>query len=91
MNTRCGELVATDEPTVVAKPVLDSIVVENGQGDGRFSNSASTNKSDRNKVLSQIDYLFDQLITSEEGPRRQRRGFSRYARSKRKIVGIFVA
>ena len=69
MSGRGRELVATNESAVMAKPLLDPIVVENGQGDGRLANSTSTNEGDRNKVLSEIDYLFDQLVASEEGPR----------------------
>ena len=41
MGTRGGELVATNESTVVAKVLLDPIMVENGQGDGGLANSAS--------------------------------------------------
>ena len=84
---RGRELVTTDEATVVAKPLLDPIMVKNGQGDRRLADSASTDESDWNKVLSKIDYLLDQLATSEEGPRWQRRGFSGYARFKCKIMG----
>jgi hypothetical protein len=51
---------------VVAKPLLDPIVVENGQGDRRLPDSASTNQGDWNKVLGEIDYLLDQLVASEE-------------------------
>ena len=54
-----GELVATDESTVVAKVLLDPIVVENGQGDGSLTNSPGTDESDWNKVLGEIDYLPD--------------------------------
>jgi hypothetical protein len=59
MDARGRELITTNESTVIAKPLLDPIVVENGQGDGGLANSASTNESDRNKRLSEIDYLFD--------------------------------
>ena len=68
MATRGRELVATDEPTVIAKPLLDLIVVKNSQGDRGLANSSSTNESGRNKVLSEIDYLLDYLVASEEGP-----------------------
>ena len=60
-------MVTTDETTVVAKPLLDLIMVENGQGDRSFADSSSTNESDWNKVLSEIDYLLDQLVASEKG------------------------
>ena len=73
------------------KPLLDPIVVENGQGDGRLADSASTNEGDRNELLSEIDYLLDQLVASEESPRRQRRGFSGYATFKCKMMDPPVA
>ena len=38
MSARGGELIAADEPTVVSKPFLDAIVVEDSQSDGRFPN-----------------------------------------------------
>ena len=40
------ELVAADEPAVVAEPLLDSIMVENGQGDGGLPNPSDANESD---------------------------------------------
>jgi hypothetical protein len=86
MTARGRELITANEPTVMAKPLLDPIVVENGQGDRRLANSTSTDEGDWSKVLSEIDYLLDQLVASKEGPRWQRRGFSRYAAFKRKIV-----
>ena len=68
VGTRDGELVATDESTVVSEPLLDPVVVENGQGNGRLADSSGTNESDWDKVLGEIDYLLDQLVASEEGP-----------------------
>ena len=73
MRERGGEPVATDEPTVIAKTLLDAIVVEDNQGDARLANSASTDESDRSKVFCQTDDLLDQLTTSEMGPRWLRR------------------
>ena len=52
MNTRDSELIATDEPTIVTESLFDAIVVEDGQGDGRLSNSASTNESGWCEALS---------------------------------------
>ena len=75
----------------MAKPLLDPIVVENDQGDGRLADSASTNQSDWNKLLSEIDYPVDQLVASEEGSWGQRRGFSGYARFGCKMTGPSVA
>jgi len=91
MSTRGGELIATDEPTVITKSLLDLIVVDNSQGDGGLANSASTDESNWNQVLSEIDYLLDQLVASKKGPRGRGRAFPRFARSKYKILGPLVA
>ena len=53
------ELVAADEPAIVAEPLLDSIMVENGQGDGSLPNSPDADESDRTKVFGEIDCLLD--------------------------------
>jgi hypothetical protein len=66
-------LVTAEESTIVAKPLLDPVVMENGQGDGGFADSSSTNESDWNKLFSEINYLLDQLVASEECPREPRR------------------
>ena len=68
MTTRWRELIATDEPTVMAKSLLDPIVVKNSQGNGGFANPSSTNESDWSKILSEIDYLLNHLVAPEEGP-----------------------
>ena len=68
VRARWRELVTTNESTVMAKPLLDSIVVEDGQGDGRLADSPSTDEGDWSTVLGEIDYLLDQLVASEEGP-----------------------
>jgi len=68
MSTRGRELVTTNEPTVTAKSLLDPIVVESGQGNGGLTDPTSTNEGDWNKVLSEVDYFLNQLVTSEEGP-----------------------
>ena len=73
MRERGGEPVATDEPTVIAKTLLDAIVVEDNQGDARLANSASTDESDRSEDFCQTDDLLDQLTASEMGPRWLRR------------------
>ena len=36
----CGELITADEPTVVTKPLFDPVVMEGGQDDGCFPDSA---------------------------------------------------
>jgi len=82
-------LVTTDEATVVAKPLLDPIVVEDGQGDGCLADSASTDEGDWSEVLSEIDYLLDQLV-APKGSRWWRRGFSRYAKFKFKVISPWI-
>jgi hypothetical protein len=57
VGTGGWELVATDEPAVVAKPLLDSIVVENGQGDGGFPDPAGADESDWTKVFERDGLL----------------------------------
>ena len=76
MSTRGGELIAADEPAVVSKPLLDPVVVENGQGNGCLPDSPGTDESDRNEVLGEVDYILDQFVASKEGPRWGRREFS---------------
>ena len=80
MTTRRGELVATDESSMVAEPLFDPIVVENSQGNRSLADSAGTNECNWNDILGEIDDLFDQLVSSKEDPRGWRRGFSRDAR-----------
>ena len=74
---RDGELVATDESTVVSEPLLDPVVVENGQGNGRLADSSSTNEGDWDEVLGETSYLLNQFVASKEGPWWRRRKFSR--------------
>ena len=70
MRERSGELVAADESAVVAEALFDTIVVEDGESDGRLADSASTNESERSEVFRQTGELPDQLVSSEEVPRR---------------------
>jgi len=79
-----------DKPTVIAKSAFDAIVVEDGQSGGCLVSSASTNEGNWNEVLSEIDYLLDQLVASKEGPRWRGWGFPRYARFEYKIIGPLV-
>ena len=76
MSARYRELITTDKAAVVAKPVLDAIVVENSEGDGCFSDAPCTDESDGFKVFSKIDNLLDQFVSSETGGGRRRRRFS---------------
>jgi hypothetical protein len=77
MRTRSWELVATNEPAVLAKPLLDAIVVEDSESDG-CEGSGETND------------LFDQFIAPETGSRRRGRRLSRCARCKCKIRNSLV-
>ena len=84
-------MVATNEATIVSKPLLDPIIVENGQGDRRLADSAGTGKCDWINVLNEIDYFLDQLVATEKRPWWQRRGFSRYAGFRCEMMGPFMA
>ena len=71
------ELVAADESTLVTEPLPDTIVMEDGESDGSFSDPPWTNESNWSEVFSEINDFFDQLGTSEAGPRWRGRRFSR--------------
>ena len=87
----CGwELVAADKPTFVSELLLDAIVVEDGQSDGCFPNSAWTDESYWGEVFCEADDLVDQLATSETGPRRRGRWFSKYTRCECKVLDSLV-
>ena len=86
MATRCGELVATDEPTVVAKSLLNAIVMEHRQSDRCLPDSTNTNESNWDKVFRQPNNFIYQMVTSEAGSRRRGWGFSRHAKRKYEIL-----
>ena len=69
MSGRGWELVTSDEPTIVAKLLLDAMVMKNGQSDGCLADSTGTNESDRGEILCETNDLLDQVITPETGPR----------------------
>ena len=69
MSERGGELVAANEPAVVAKTLLDAIVMEDGQGNGCLADSTSTDESKWSEGFSQADYLLDQVVSSKKRPR----------------------
>jgi len=69
ISARGGELVATDEPTIVTKLLFDPIIVEDGQSGGRLANSTRADQSDWGEVFCETNDLFDQVVTSEEDPR----------------------
>ena len=74
-----GELVASDEPTVFAKPLLDAMVVEDCQSDECLSDSSRTDESDGCEAADKINDLLDQFVASEYGPWWRGRGFPRRA------------
>ena len=76
MDTRSRELIATNEPAVIAKPALDPIVVEDSEGNGCLPNASCADKSNGLKVFSESDNLLDQFIASEAGPGPWGRRFS---------------
>ena len=87
-------MVTPNESTVVAKSLLDLIVVEDRQGDGGFADPTGTNEGNWSKALSEIDYVLDQLVASEECPWWQRWRFPRHAVFKCKIMGpsiVYIA
>ena len=82
MSARGGELVATDEPTVGSEPFLDTIVVEDGESDGRFPDSPRADESDWCEIFCEADDLLDQTLASITGPRRWGRQLSKCAKRK---------
>jgi len=75
----------------MAKPLLDPIVVKNGQGDGGLADTTSTNQGDRDKLLGEIDYPLDQLVASEEGSWGWGWRFAGYARFRCKMIVPSIA
>ena len=73
MAVRGCKLVATDESTVIAEPLLDPIVMKDGKRNRRLSDPSRTDQSDGLEVFGQANDLLDQLVTSETGPWRRRR------------------
>ena len=68
MNTGSRELVTTNKSTVVAKPVLDPIVVEDSEGNGCFPDSPCTDESDGFKVFSESGDFLNQFVAPKTGP-----------------------
>jgi len=86
MSERGGELVAADESAVGTEALLDAIVVENDESNGRLANSTNTSESERSEVFCHTDYLLDQVVSSKDVPRWWRQRFSRYTRCKYKTL-----
>ena len=77
MSARSWELTTTDKSAVLAKPILDAIVVEDREGDGCFPDPACTDQSDGFQVFSESDDLLNQSFASETRPWRRGRRFSK--------------
>jgi hypothetical protein len=76
MEVRSWEPITADESPVVAKPVLDVIVVKDSQRDGCFPNAPCTDESDGFEVFGETNDLLNQFATSETDPGRRGRRFS---------------
>jgi len=85
ITDRGRELVAADESTLVAKPLLDTVVVEDNQGDGSLPDSTGTNESERGEGFCKVDDFIDQLVTPETRPWWPGRKFTRYADSNMRL------
>ena len=74
MTDRRWELVTPYELTVLAEPLLDTIVMEDSQSDWHgLADPASTDESDWSETLCQRNDLLNQIVTSKTGFRRRRR------------------
>jgi len=82
MSTRGRELIATDKPTVGSEPFLDTIVVEDGESNGCFSNPPYADEGDWSEIFCEVDNLLDQVLASETGPRRWGRRLSKSPKCK---------
>jgi len=59
MGTRRRKLITTDESAVVAKSILDAIVVKDGQRDRCLADPSGTDESDRCQVFCETNDLLD--------------------------------
>ena len=73
MAERRRGFVNSDEPMILAKPLLDAIVMEDGQSDEHLADPANTDRSDRGETFRKSDDLVDQIVATETGFRRWRR------------------
>jgi len=56
----CGwELVTSNKPTILAKPLFDAMVMKNSQSNGCLADSASTDESDWSQVFGETDDPLD--------------------------------
>lgn len=76
MSRRSWEFVATDEPTAIAKPFLDAIVMQDSESYRGFTDPPCTDESEVFEVYGKANDFLDQPIASETGPRWRRWRFS---------------
>lgn len=57
-RARCGKSVVTDEPTVIAKPSLKTIVTVDGQYNGRLPDPPDADESNGFRVFSETKRRF---------------------------------
>ena len=75
--SECGrELVASNESTILAKPLLGTMVVKNGQGNGCLADSSRTDECNWSQIFGETNDPLDQFVTSKTGPRRRGRRFT---------------
>ena len=62
MRFQSRELVATDEPAIITKPVLDAVVMKNGESDGCFPDPSCANEGYGFEVFGETNKLFNELV-----------------------------
>jgi len=67
MCTRSRELVTANGPAIVAKSLLDAIVVEDRQRNRCLPNTPCADESGGREVFGEANDPLDQFVTSEEG------------------------
>jgi len=65
MSAGGGDLITTDEATVVAKPLFNVLVMEDSQSNRRLANSTSANQGDRNEIFCEVNDPLNQLVASK--------------------------
>ena len=71
LGTRSRKLITADESTVLTKPVSDSIMVKDGEGDRCFPGPPCADESDGLEVFGESNDLFNQLVPSKTVSRRR--------------------
>lgn len=69
MSARRWKLVAANESTVVPKSLLDVIMIEDGESNGRLPDPRGTNESDGLELFSEVNDLLDNFVASEASSR----------------------